>query len=99
LDVFDADPLPPAHPLTKLPDVVLTSHLGWPTDEMYSKFADAAADVLLAYLDGREVPRFVGHQAQADVVVVGSGHTGLSASLTLLERPESSWPTLAKTET
>ena len=61
LDVFDAEPLPPDHPLTKLPDVVLTSHLGWPTDEMYSKFADAAADVLLAYLDGRDVPQFIAH--------------------------------------
>jgi len=61
LDVFSEEPLPPAHPLTKLPNAVLTSHLGWPTDEMYGKFADAAADVLLAYLDGREVPRFVAH--------------------------------------
>ena len=61
LDVFDAEPLPSGHPLTKLPNVVLTSHLGWPTDEMYSKFADAAADALLAYLDGRDVPRFVAH--------------------------------------
>lgn len=59
LDVFDTEPLPPNHPLTRIPTVVLTSHLGWPTDEMYSKFADAAADVLLAYLDGEEVPRFV----------------------------------------
>jgi phosphoglycerate dehydrogenase-like enzyme len=48
--------------LTKLPNVVLTSHLGWPTDEMYSKFADAAADVLLAYFDGHDVPRFVAHR-------------------------------------
>jgi phosphoglycerate dehydrogenase-like enzyme len=40
-------------------NVVLTSHLGWPTDEMYSQFADAAADVLLAYAAGKEVPRFV----------------------------------------
>jgi len=61
LDVFDEEPIPPEHPLTKLSNVVLTSHLGWPTDEMYSKFADAAADVLLAFLDGREVPRFVVH--------------------------------------
>jgi phosphoglycerate dehydrogenase-like enzyme len=59
LDVFDQEPLPPAHPLRRLPNVVLTSHLGWPTDEMYAQFADAAADVLLAHLDGREVPRFV----------------------------------------
>jgi phosphoglycerate dehydrogenase-like enzyme len=59
LDVFDVEPLPVDHPLAKLPNVVLTSHLGWPTDEMYSQFADAAANVLLAYQEGREVPRFV----------------------------------------
>jgi phosphoglycerate dehydrogenase-like enzyme len=59
LDVFDTEPLPLDHPLTRLPNVVLTSHLGWPTDEMYAKFADAAADALLAHLDGRDVPRFV----------------------------------------
>jgi phosphoglycerate dehydrogenase-like enzyme len=61
LDVFDEEPLPPDHRIRKLPNVVLTPHLGWPTDEMYSRFADAAADALLAHLDGREVPRFVAH--------------------------------------
>lgn len=60
LDVFDIEPLPADHPLTRMPNVVLTSHIGWPTDEMYVQFADAAADVLLAYLDGQDVPRFVG---------------------------------------
>jgi phosphoglycerate dehydrogenase-like enzyme len=59
LDVFDKEPLPPDHPLSKMSNVVLTSHLGWPTDEMYSQFADAAADILLAYIDGKDVPRFV----------------------------------------
>jgi phosphoglycerate dehydrogenase-like enzyme len=59
LDVFDAQPLPPGHFLTKLPNVVLTSHLGWPTDEMYPQFADAAAEALLSYLERQDVPRFV----------------------------------------
>jgi phosphoglycerate dehydrogenase-like enzyme len=58
LDVFTQEPLPPLHPLTRLPNVVLTSHIGWPTDERYAQFADAAAAVLIAYLDGREVPQF-----------------------------------------
>ena len=61
LDVFDKEPLPPGHPLTKLTNVVLTAHIGWPTDDGYQRFAASAADVLLAYLDGREFPRFKEH--------------------------------------
>jgi phosphoglycerate dehydrogenase-like enzyme len=59
LDVFDEKPLPVGHPLTRLSNVVLTPHLGWPTDKMYEQFASAAADVLFAYVEGREVPQFL----------------------------------------
>jgi phosphoglycerate dehydrogenase-like enzyme len=61
LDVFDVEPLPAGHPLTRLDNVVLTPHLGWPTDDGYRRFATSACDALLAYLDGRDVPRFKGH--------------------------------------
>ena len=58
LDVFDVEPLPVDHPLRSLSNAVTTSHLGWPTDEMYEQFASAAADVLLAHHEQREVPQF-----------------------------------------
>ena len=61
LDVFDTEPLPAKHPLTALDNVVLTPHLGWPTDDGYERFASSACDVLLAYLDGRPVPTFEAH--------------------------------------
>ena len=35
LDVFDQEPLPPGHPLTTFRNVVLTPHIGWPTDDGY----------------------------------------------------------------
>lgn len=58
LDVFDREPLPQGHPLTMLTNVVLTPHLGWPTDDGYARFAEAACEVLFAFMDGREVPGF-----------------------------------------
>jgi phosphoglycerate dehydrogenase-like enzyme len=61
LDVFDTEPLPSRHPLTDLENVVLTPHIGWVTDHAYTLFSEAAADVLLAWLDGRPFERFEPH--------------------------------------
>lgn len=51
LDVFATEPLPADHPLTSCPNVVLTPHIGFPTDHGYEQFSTAACDALFAYLD------------------------------------------------
>ncbi len=66
LDVFEVEPLPAGHRFTELGNVVLTPHLGWPTDDGYRRFAQAACEVLLAYLDGGHVPTFEDHDHRAD---------------------------------
>ncbi|HLG72764.1 MAG TPA: D-2-hydroxyacid dehydrogenase family protein [Chloroflexota bacterium] len=59
LDVFDEEPLPADHSIRKLTNVLLTPHVGWPTDLGFERFAGPAVDVILAYLDGKtDFPRF-----------------------------------------
>jgi hypothetical protein len=53
-------------------------------DEMYSKFADAAADILLAYLDGRDVPRLAGYVCWRGIVE--EADTPLSIQSRLFDR-------------
>ena len=50
LDVFGTEPLPPEHPLRSCPNVVLTPHIGFPTDHGYEQFSTAACDALFAWL-------------------------------------------------
>jgi phosphoglycerate dehydrogenase-like enzyme len=53
LDVFVAEPLPPNHPLLRMDNVVLTPHLGWPTDSGFQGFAENAVANILDYLGGK----------------------------------------------
>jgi phosphoglycerate dehydrogenase-like enzyme len=55
LDVFDEEPLPRAHPLRSLENVVLTPHIGYVTRENYELFYQDAAGGVRAFLAGTPV--------------------------------------------
>ena len=53
LDVFVEEPLAKSHPLTQLDNVVITPHLGWPTDSGFKGFAENAVTNILDYMEGK----------------------------------------------
>jgi phosphoglycerate dehydrogenase-like enzyme len=53
LDVFVEEPLAAHHPLAQLDNVVLTPHLGWPTDSGFKGFAERAVENILDYMEGK----------------------------------------------
>jgi D-3-phosphoglycerate dehydrogenase len=59
LDVYGEEPLPPGHPITRLPNVVLTPHVGWAAQDGYISFFEGIYENVTAYLDGKPIPRVV----------------------------------------
>jgi phosphoglycerate dehydrogenase-like enzyme len=55
LDVYDTEPLPLADPLRRAPNVVLTPHLGYVTDDTYRVFYGDAAEDIVAFASGNPV--------------------------------------------
>src|SRR5262249_25112646 len=55
LDVYDIEPLPRDHPLRSLPNVTLSPHLGYVTDEMLSAFYSDTVEAVLAWLNGTPI--------------------------------------------
>jgi phosphoglycerate dehydrogenase-like enzyme len=53
LDVFVEEPLPKNHPLTRLENLVITPHLGWPTDSGFASFAENAVTNILDYMNSK----------------------------------------------
>jgi phosphoglycerate dehydrogenase-like enzyme len=52
LDVFDTEPLPASHPLRRLPNVVVTPHIGYVCRENYELFYGDAVEDIRAWLKG-----------------------------------------------
>lgn len=65
LDVTDPEPLPNDHPLLKLPNVVISPHVGSATMQTRNAMAEIATDNLLAGLSGRPLRAWV----NADMIV------------------------------
>jgi len=55
LDVFDIEPLPAGHPLTRLPNVTLAPHLGYVAEENYRVYHGETVANIEAWLDGKPI--------------------------------------------
>jgi phosphoglycerate dehydrogenase-like enzyme len=55
LDVFDIEPLPADHPLRKMPNIVITPHLGYVTQEGYRGMFANTVENIEAFLAGDPV--------------------------------------------
>jgi D-3-phosphoglycerate dehydrogenase len=55
LDVYDHEPLPADHPIRRLPNTVLSPHLGYVTRETYRVFFEDTVEAVRAFLDGSPI--------------------------------------------
>lgn len=57
LDVFDREPLDPAHPLITAPNTLLTPHLGYAVRHIFERFFQDQIENVQAFLDGSPIRR------------------------------------------
>ena len=57
LDVYDDEPLAADHPLVKRRNVVLSPHLGFVNDPVFSRYGPAVVEALMAWLTNKALPR------------------------------------------
>src|SRR6267378_8152758 len=54
-DVYDKEPLPIDHPLRTAPNVILTPHIGYVTEENYRSSYPQIVENVVAFLDGKPI--------------------------------------------
>jgi len=54
-DVYDREPLPVDHPLRRAPNVLLTPHIGYVTEENYRSSYPQIVENVAAFLDGNPI--------------------------------------------
>ncbi len=59
IDVYPTHPVDPSHPLLRLPNVVLTPHIGGATDETIARHSSAITRDLLRFARGEKPSNFV----------------------------------------
>jgi len=55
IDVYDAEPLAPGHPIRRCPRTLLTPHLGYVTDGCYRNFYEQIVEDIEAWLKGEPI--------------------------------------------
>ena len=53
LDTFDVEPLPADHPFRRLPNMLLTGHVGYQTQKTYKIFFEDTVDNIVKFLAGK----------------------------------------------
>jgi D-3-phosphoglycerate dehydrogenase len=70
LDVYETEPLPTNSPLIGLPGAITTGHVAGATHEARSRSGLIAADIVLAALNGQEIPHSVNRDQLAAQVAL-----------------------------
>jgi phosphoglycerate dehydrogenase-like enzyme len=57
IDVYDEEPVPADHPLRKLPNALLTPHVGFVCEPVFKNFDNGVAECLAAWVQGKSLVR------------------------------------------